>query len=138
MAVNLSGKRLALLKEAVPNLSRVTLMIDPRDPASRRIVSSSVAAAKTLGFELRPVEVSTPVAIDAALSAMIAEGSDTPIVGAGSMMFNERARIGAFVSAKRIPTKVSVAEMVHLDRRCPTVPTFGTTSVEPQRTPIRF
>jgi ABC transporter substrate binding protein len=34
MAVDLSGKRLALFKEAVPNLSRVTLMIDPKDPAS--------------------------------------------------------------------------------------------------------
>ena len=34
MAVDLSGKRLALFKEAVPNLSRVALMIDPKDPAS--------------------------------------------------------------------------------------------------------
>jgi putative ABC transport system substrate-binding protein len=112
MAVDLSEKRLALFKEAVPNLSRVVLMIDPKDPASRTIVSSSLATAKALGIELRPVEVTTPASIDNALAAMMAGGIDGLIVGQGPMMFNERARIGAFASAKKIPTEVSVAEMV--------------------------
>jgi putative ABC transport system substrate-binding protein len=112
MAVDLSGKRLALFKEALPNLSRAVIMIDPKDLAAKRIVSSSVAAAKTLGIELRPVEVTTPAAIDNALAAMMADGIDALIVGAGSMMFNERARIGAFALAQKIPTQVSVAEMV--------------------------
>jgi putative ABC transport system substrate-binding protein len=112
MAVDLSGKRLALFKEAVPNLSRVALMIDPKDPASQRIVSSSLAAAKTLGIELRPVEVSSPASIDAALSAMMADGADGLLVSGGSLMFNERARIGAFALAKKVPVEVAVAEMV--------------------------
>jgi putative ABC transport system substrate-binding protein len=112
MAVDLSGKRLALFKEAVPNLVRVVLMVDPKDPASQRIVSSSLAAAKTLGIELRPVEVPTPASIDNALAAMMADGIDGLVVGPGSMMFNERARIGAFASTKNLPTQVSVAEMV--------------------------
>jgi putative tryptophan/tyrosine transport system substrate-binding protein len=67
MGVDLSGKRVALFKEAVPNLSRVVLMIDPKDPASRPIVSSSLAAAKALGIDLRPVEVPTPALIDNAI-----------------------------------------------------------------------
>jgi putative tryptophan/tyrosine transport system substrate-binding protein len=112
MAVDLSGKRLALFKEALPNLSRAVIMIDPKDLAAKRIVSSSVAAAKTLGIELRPVEVTTPAAIDNALAAMMADGIDNLIVGAGSMMFNERARIGVFALTQKIPTQVAVAEMV--------------------------
>jgi putative tryptophan/tyrosine transport system substrate-binding protein len=112
MAVDLSGKRLALFKEAVPNLSRVALMNDPKDPASQRIVSSSLAAAKALGIELRPFEVPTPASIDNALAAVVADGIDGLIVGPGSMMFNERARIGGFVSTKKLPTEVAVAEMV--------------------------
>ena len=112
MAVDLSGKRLALFKEAVPNLSRVALMIDPKDPASQRIVSSSLAAAKALGIELRPFEVPTPASIDNALATMVADGIDGLIVGPGSMMFNERARIGSFASTKRLPMEVAVAEMV--------------------------
>ena len=41
MAIDLSGKRLALLKELLPNLSRVTLMVDPKDLSSRRLVALS-------------------------------------------------------------------------------------------------
>jgi putative ABC transport system substrate-binding protein len=112
MSLDLTGKRLALLKEAVANLTRLTLMVDPKDPASRRVVSSSQAAAKELGLELRVAEVPSPAAIESALADLVASGSEALLVGPGSMMFNERARIGAFVSAKKIPTEVAVAEMV--------------------------
>jgi len=112
MSVDLSGKRLALLKEAVPNISRVTLMVDPKDPSSKRVVASSVSAAKDLSLELRIAEVTSPATIDAALAEAVAAGSEALITGAGPLMFNERARIGSFVSAKRLPTEVAVAEML--------------------------
>jgi ABC-type uncharacterized transport system substrate-binding protein len=112
MAVDLSGKRLALLKEAVPRASRVTLMIDPKDPAARRIIVSSLAAARNLGIELQTKEVSSPEAIDGALAEIVAGSGDALLVASGSLLFNERARIGAFVSANRLPTEVAVAEAV--------------------------
>jgi putative ABC transport system substrate-binding protein len=112
MSVDLSGKRLALLKEAVPNLSRASLMIDPKDVASPRIAGSYMAATKSLGIELRVAEVTTPSSIDTAMSMMVADRIDALIVGSGSMMFNERARIGTFVLAKKLPTMVAVVEMV--------------------------
>jgi putative tryptophan/tyrosine transport system substrate-binding protein len=112
MSVDLSGKRLALLKEAVPDVSRVTLMIDPKDPASKRVVSSSLAAAKELDLELRVVEVSSPAAIDSALAELAAAGSEALISGGGPLMFNKRARMGAFALAKKLPAEVNVAEMV--------------------------
>jgi putative tryptophan/tyrosine transport system substrate-binding protein len=90
MGVDLSGKRVALLKEAVPGVSRVTLMIDPKDPASKRVVSSSLAAAKELGLELRIVEVSSPAAIDTALAELAAAGSEALISGGGPLTFNDK------------------------------------------------
>jgi len=64
-------------------------------------------------LELRIAEVPSPASIDSALAELVADRVDALIVGPGSMMmFNERARIGAFVSAKKLPTEVSVAEMV--------------------------
>jgi putative tryptophan/tyrosine transport system substrate-binding protein len=112
MSVDLSGKRLALLKEAVPNASRVTLMVDPKDPSSKRVVASSLAAAKDLGLELRIAEVTSPATIDTSLAEAVAAGSEALITGAGPLMFNERARIGSFVLAKRLPAEVAVAEML--------------------------
>jgi putative ABC transport system substrate-binding protein len=111
MAVDLSGKRVSLLKEALPGLSRVTMIIDPKDPSSARVISSSLKAAKEIGLDLRIVEVTSPAAIDGALAESTA-GREALMVGPGSMMFNERARIGTFVSAKKLPTEVAVAEMV--------------------------
>jgi putative ABC transport system substrate-binding protein len=112
MAIDLSGKRLAFLKELVPDLSRVTLMIDPKDLSSRRVIALSTAAAKSLGIELRPVEVTTAASIEDALSSLVATGKDALLIGPGSLMFNERARIGAIISSKQIPTEVAVSEMV--------------------------
>jgi putative ABC transport system substrate-binding protein len=108
----LSGKRLGLLKEAVPNLSRVALIIDPKEVASQRIVSAFFAAAKTLDLDLRSAEVSSPAEIDQALAKIAADNIDGIIIGPGSMMFNERARIGAFALKQKIPMEVVVAEMV--------------------------
>jgi putative ABC transport system substrate-binding protein len=112
MAVDLSGKRLALLKEAVPSLSRVTLMIDPKEPSFKRVVSFSAEAAKDLKIDLRISEVTSPTTIDTALDQLVAEGSDALMVAPGPLTFNDRVRIGAFVLAKKLPTGVAVGEMV--------------------------
>jgi putative ABC transport system substrate-binding protein len=69
MAVDLSGKRLALLKEAVPNLSSVALLVDPGDPNTPRTIPPHVNAAKALGLSLRAIEAPTPASIDQAFAA---------------------------------------------------------------------
>jgi putative ABC transport system substrate-binding protein len=112
MATDLSGKRMALLKEIVPGLSRMTLMIDPKDPSSKRVVQAATVPARSLGIEVMPIEVNTPDSIDSALASLEVADGHALLVGPGSMMFNERARIGAAVLARKIPTEVGVAEMV--------------------------
>src|SRR5215472_17326224 len=59
MAVDLSGKHLALLKDAVPNLSRVALVVDATFPGKERVIKSYEKAARDLGISLWPVEIST-------------------------------------------------------------------------------
>jgi putative ABC transport system substrate-binding protein len=112
MAVDLSGKRLALLKVAVPNLSRAAFVFDRRDEASQHIVSAYLNAAKPLGVSLRPVEIAAPDEIERAFSAIARDGADGVVTVSSSMMFNERARIGSSALAHKLPTEVPVAEMV--------------------------
>jgi putative ABC transport system substrate-binding protein len=109
MLTDLSGKRLALLKEAIPKLSRVAFLFDPNDPSFQRAASSN--AAKTLGLFLRPVEVPTPDAIERVFSEIARDGFDGAEVS-GSMMFNERARVGSSALAHKMPTMSAIAEMV--------------------------
>jgi len=55
MAVDLSGKHLALLKEAVPNLSRLALVVDATYPIKERVIKSYEKAAQDLGISLRDI-----------------------------------------------------------------------------------
>lgn len=112
MSIDLSGKRLALLKEAVPNLSRVALLVDKTDQFAQRAVKTNQAAAEALGISLWPAEVSAPNDIEPAFSKIAQDRADGVILGAGSMLFNERARIGSSALAHRLPTLSFIAEMV--------------------------
>src|SRR5262249_29887552 len=70
MAVDLSGKHLALLKEAVPNLSRVSLVVWPAYPFIERVITSYEKAAQNLGISLWPVEISGPDDVEPAFAKM--------------------------------------------------------------------
>src|SRR6266496_1915738 len=56
----LAGKRLELLKETVPKLSRVAVLWDPRDPGSAQQWNESQLAARELVLQLYSMEVSSP------------------------------------------------------------------------------
>ena len=55
----LAGKRLELLKEAVPKISRVAVLWNPHDPSSAQQWKESQLAARELGLQLHSMEVSS-------------------------------------------------------------------------------
>ena len=65
--VELSGKRLQLLKEAAPAIARIAGLWSPTMPTALR--SATEEAARTLGIELRTIEVATPDQIPSGLKA---------------------------------------------------------------------
>jgi hypothetical protein len=54
MATDLSGKRLELLREAVPSLSRVALLIDPTNTVKQRTIQAHQAAAEATASCVAP------------------------------------------------------------------------------------
>jgi putative tryptophan/tyrosine transport system substrate-binding protein len=112
MAIDLSGKRLELLKEAVPNLSRVAVLTDVTDPFRDRIVKAYQTSAERLGISTSPVFISKPDDIEP-LFAKIAEDHVNGVVrGTGSMMFVQRERIGKAALAHSLPIMTYIAEEV--------------------------
>ena len=71
LAPELGGKRLELLKEIVPQLSRVAVLGDPNSPAYGPQLNELKLAARALGLRLQPVEVRGPGDLENAFSAMI-------------------------------------------------------------------
>ena len=111
MSIDVSGKRLGLFKELVPNLSRMAIMVDPRDTPAPRIRAGYERAAKALAISTQTFEVTTPDGIEQAFSAISRDGFDGVSLGA-PLLFNERVRLGASALKHRMPTLSLIAEMV--------------------------
>jgi ABC-type uncharacterized transport system substrate-binding protein len=112
MAVDLSGKHLALLKEAVPNLSRVTLVVDATYPFKERIITSYEKAAQDLGLSLWPAEISGRADVEPVFAKIVADRADGFALTLGGLLFNLRARIGASALAHHLPGICFVGEEV--------------------------
>ena len=112
MAIDLSGKRLELLKEAVPSLSHVALLVDFSTPNKERTIKLHQTAAQALGISLWPVEVLTPDDIGPAFAKIAQDGVDGIVRGPGSALFNWRARVGSSALKHRLPVMTYVAEEV--------------------------
>jgi putative tryptophan/tyrosine transport system substrate-binding protein len=110
MSVDLSGKRLELLKEAVPNLSRVALLVDPTVTFKERMIKSHQAAAEALGITLWPVDLLGPEDIEPVFAKMAQDRADGVVRGLGSALWPMRARIGASAIAHKLPVMTYVAD----------------------------
>lgn len=87
-AAELTGKRLEILKEAVPKLSRVAILWEPKNAGSAQTWKESQAPAKELGLQLHSMEVSAgdqfESAFTNAVKARSAAVAVTPMVLAGT------------------------------------------------------
>jgi putative ABC transport system substrate-binding protein len=113
MAIDLSGKRLELLKQAVPNLSRVALLTDPKtDPFREATIKANQAAAQALGITLWSVDLVEPEDVEQAFAKITQDQADGVVLGTGSVMWNMRERIGTAAIAHKLPAVTYVAEEV--------------------------
>ena len=114
MAVDLSGKRLDLLKQAIPNLSRVALLTDLKtDPVRERTVKAYQTAAQALGIRLWPVDIAGPEDIEPVFGKIAQDGADGVVRGtSGGLFFSLRAAIGASALAHKLPVMAYIAEEV--------------------------
>jgi putative ABC transport system substrate-binding protein len=112
MTIDLSGKRLALLKETLPTLSRVALLVDPTDPFKQRSIKANQVAAEALGISIWPAEVAAPNDVEPVFAKIVQDRADGVVIGTGPLLFNLRERIGASVMAHRLPALAYIAEEV--------------------------
>jgi len=110
-------KRLALLKAAVPTVSRVAALWHPRAYGERTMsdmMRETEAAARTLGVTLRLVAVQGPDELDRAFSTIAGERADALIVFPSPMLFTERRRIVDLATKHRLPSMAMGREFAEL------------------------
>jgi putative ABC transport system substrate-binding protein len=103
LAPELDGKRLELLKEAVPKLSRVAVLRNPANPFTTIAWEAMQPAAEALAVKLQPVEASSPNDLDRALARIKAVHPDGLVLLVDRFLFSYRASIVHFVVKHRLP-----------------------------------
>jgi putative ABC transport system substrate-binding protein len=104
----LEGKRLELLKQAFPGLSRVAALVNPASvPLKLRMVET---AARKLGVVLQVLEVREPGEFEGAFAAMRKGRADALIVLSDALFTNQRTRIVGLAAKSRLPAVYDVRQ----------------------------
>ena len=100
----LSGKRLELLRQVVPELSRVAFFWNPEVRGNLLDYKETERAASSLHLELQSVEVSSTEDLDRGFSAVTAQRAQALILPAGNaVMLSKRTEIASFAQRNRLP-----------------------------------
>ena len=111
----LVAKRLQLLQQVVPGLSRVAALWHPHAYSERTMAGALKeieAAAGTLGMQLQLVSADGPDDIAGAFAAIAREHADALIVMPSPMLFGEYGRIVSMTANRRLPAMGAAREFV--------------------------
>jgi putative tryptophan/tyrosine transport system substrate-binding protein len=114
LGAELPGKRLELLKELVPQSTRIAVLISAAHPSYESVMRNLTEAARGLGLHLQVVEVRRVEELDDAFAAMTRAGADAVIAIEEALLLNSlRGGIVADLAAKRrLPVMYSWREWV--------------------------
>lgn len=104
ISTELMGKRLELLRQAVPRLTRLAFLTVPLDigPGTVHLVRATEAAAKSLGLRLQILRVRQSAELDAAFAAMARERADALYVVESPVVTIHAVRILELASRHRL------------------------------------
>jgi putative ABC transport system substrate-binding protein len=106
LSPELIGKRLELLKQAVPGISRVAVLWEPDGGGERTdkdMLKRAEVAGQALGVRLQYVEARGPADFDRAFSDMTRAHAGALTVLPSPMFFNERRRLVDLAAKHRLP-----------------------------------
>ncbi|MBI2361035.1 MAG: ABC transporter substrate-binding protein [Deltaproteobacteria bacterium] len=104
ISLDLAGKRLELLKETVPRLTRAGVLWDAADQGAAANFKETEAAGRTLGVRVQSLEVRSPEDFESVFKAATAERAAGLIVLQGALIRPHRTRIVELATKGRLPT----------------------------------
>ena len=112
ITAELAGKRLELLKETLPRLTRVSVLWNPADQGSDQGFKEIEIAAPTLGLAVQSLQVRSPSNFESAFKAAIAGQARALQVLPSGLVNSQRNRIVEFATTSRLPTMFADASQV--------------------------
>jgi len=102
--VELAAKRLELLRELIPKVSRVGVLVNPANPGTSEATLRDVGlAARALGLQIIVLNASTSREINAAFATFVGERPDALFVGTDPFFTNRRIQLVHLATLHKVP-----------------------------------
>jgi putative ABC transport system substrate-binding protein len=111
-AAELEAKRLELLKEAVPGLSRVTILFNPTNHYMPLALRSAQEGSQSLHVSLVVYEVHDTATLDAVFATLTKDRPDALMVPADTFLVSQRSRIAQFAIENQLPSVYPYREYI--------------------------
>jgi putative tryptophan/tyrosine transport system substrate-binding protein len=102
--LGLEGKRLELLKESFPKLSRVAALLNPNHPFALRFKTEYEAVAQPLGIRVQSLEMREPTDLEQAFAAAKRERAEVLVTINSPLVTSQIKRIVDLAVKSRLPT----------------------------------
>jgi putative tryptophan/tyrosine transport system substrate-binding protein len=112
MVPDLAGKRLELLKDLLPQMSRVAVLWNAANPYPAHVFRETESAARTLGLEIQSLEVRGPDDFDSVFEAARSKNPDALITVEDPLTVGHRKQIADFAARDRLPAIHGLREFV--------------------------
>jgi putative ABC transport system substrate-binding protein len=112
LSFELVGKRLELLKEAVPRVSRVAILSNPQHPGEQRELRETQSAARAMGMTLDYYQTRTRDEFDAAYDTIRKQNANGLLVFPEGVTLANRLGIIDFAVKRRLPSMFGWKEYV--------------------------
>lgn len=108
----LAGKRVDLLKEVVPGVTRVAVLANPVNPTNAAYLATARNSSTILGLQIEPFEVHAASDLSNAFSSMMMWRADGLITLNDAMFFSQRDRISQLAASSGLPAIYPESEFV--------------------------
>jgi len=112
ISTEMDGKRLELLKDVIPTLSRVAVLWNTDSPLQVLAEKAVKAAAKVMGMRVMSLGARTRKEIDNSFAAMVSERPEALLVLADRLFLHHRVSIMGFAAKHRLPGVHAYRELV--------------------------
>jgi len=110
LAAEVAAKRLQILRETVPRMTRVAVLWNSADPGKDMELRQTEGAARVLGVTLQPVEVRGPDDFDKAFATIVRGRPDAMVTFSEPLTLVHRQRIVDFAAKNRLPMISEIRE----------------------------
>ena len=112
IAPDIAGKRVELLREAVPGIRRIAVLWNPANPSAAPQLKDTSAVAHSYGIPVRSLELSDMRQVEGAFAAAAQDQARAVIVLSDGALYSRRGQIAELAARHRLPCVAWTAEFV--------------------------